>query len=70
MIATGAIHAFFVVLVLVLLWLVPSWLVARYAARKGYPFWLFLLPALLVSWLVTLVVAIILRPREPKGMAS
>ena len=43
MVATGTVHAFFVIVVLALFWLVPSLLVARYASRKGYPFWLFIL---------------------------
>jgi DNA-directed RNA polymerase subunit RPC12/RpoP len=49
------------------LWLVPSWFVAMHAERKGYSFIGFLLLGLLVSWIVSLIAATILDNRQPHG---
>jgi hypothetical protein len=57
------IEAVIVVSVAVISWLGPAWLVAMYAERKGYSFWGFLLVGLFVSWLLTLVLAFLLRER-------
>jgi hypothetical protein len=49
---------------LVLFWIGPSILVARYAERKGRSFTLYLVASLLVSWPITLVAAAVIRPRQ------
>jgi small-conductance mechanosensitive channel len=48
------------------LWLAPALLVARLAQRKGRPFALYLIVSLVVGWPLTLLAALIVRPRaEP-----
>lgn len=64
MLATDAVHVIVLVIVLAAIWLVPSWLVARYAERKGYSFVVFLIGALLVSWLLALLVGLVLPNRR------
>jgi len=64
MLAASAIHAFFVIVVLFAIWLLPSWLVARYAERKGYSFVGFLIAALLLSWVLAFLAALFLRNRR------
>lgn len=59
----GPLEAF----VLLFIYLLPAWLVARYAARKGQSFGLFLLLGLLVSWIISLIVALV---AEDKGTAA
>jgi hypothetical protein len=58
-----AVEAVIIVGIAVLGWLGPPWLVAMYAERKGYSFWGFLIGGLLVSWLLTLVLAFVLKGR-------
>ncbi len=59
------------VLVLLLLYVLPSVLVAKYAERKGQSFALFLVLGLLVSWIVSLIVAVVMRDQgEMPGSAS
>lgn len=53
-----------VFVVLIALWLLPAWLVARYAQRKGYSFALFLIAGLIWSWLLALIVALLLREKR------
>jgi hypothetical protein len=66
--AADVVHGVLLVLVLAALWLLPSWLVAAYARRKGYSFALFLLLGLIVSWVLALLVALVLRDRRtPTG---
>jgi hypothetical protein len=66
-IAAGAIHLFFFLLVVTVLWLGPSFLVASFAQRKGRSFALFLIASLLISWLLALLVALVLPARD-KGV--
>jgi Short C-terminal domain len=45
-------------------WLVPSWLIAMRAERKGYSFWGFLLVGLFASWILELIIVLILDDRR------
>jgi hypothetical protein len=50
-----------------LLFVLPAFLTARLAARKGRPFWLYLVASLLIGWPIPLLAAIIVRkPREAR----
>jgi hypothetical protein len=50
------------------IYVVPAFLVARYAANKGHSYGIFLVLGLLVSWLISLLVALAVddrnRPRQ------
>lgn len=59
--AMGAGEVAGVVVALLLLWLLPSYGVARLAERKGRSFWLWLVFALVFSWFA-LLIAILLLP--------
>ncbi len=52
-----------IVVVLVLLYVVPAFLVASYAKRKGHSFGLFLLLGLVTSWIISLIVALVVEHR-------
>ena len=56
-----------VLIVAFLLWFTPSWFVAMHAERKGYSFWGFFLLGVFVSWVISLVVALILDDRTARG---
>lgn len=43
------------------IYLLPAFLTARLAARKGRPFWLYLAASLLIGWPIPLLAAIIVR---------
>ena len=49
---------------LVLLWAVPSYLIARYAGRKGHSFGGFLLLGLVISPIVSGIVALLVADRS------
>lgn len=57
------------VLVIGLLWVGPAILVARYASRKGQSFGVFLIVALVVSWVIALVAALVVEDqRVPRSV--
>ncbi len=61
------IHALFALIVLTILaaaWFVPSWFVAKYAARKGYSFAGFFLIGIFISWILSLIIALILSDKN------
>ena len=50
-----------------LLFVLPAFLTARLAARKGRPFWLYLVASLLIGWPIPLLAAIVVRkPRAAR----
>jgi hypothetical protein len=59
------------ILIIVLLWIAPSIAVAAYAKRRGLDFWLCLVLALLISWLVALLIAQVKgQPPQPADDAE
>lgn len=66
MLLAGAIYDLSFAISLAIFWVLPSWLVARYAARRGFPFAGFLILGLLLSWVLALLVAAVFgeRPRQ------
>ncbi len=52
------------------LWLIPAWLVARYAEAKGHSFAGFLVAGLLVSWALSLIVALVLQDHRTEYIAK
>ena len=46
-------------LVLMLMWFLPSYFVARYAENRGQSFGLFLLLGLFASWIIALIVTMV-----------
>ncbi len=56
-----------ILLVVLTIWIAPCWFVARYAARKGHPFWGFLLVGVFLSWIVELVIAFIVPDKRRAG---
>jgi hypothetical protein len=52
------------------LWLVPAWHVARHAEQKGHSSFMFLVAGLLVSWTISLIVALVVRARRTQYVAS
>jgi hypothetical protein len=63
------IHRLVLFAVLVVLWIGPSYLVGRIAARKGRSFGAFFAAALLLIWPVVLVVALVI-PRRVRSDAT
>jgi hypothetical protein len=59
------IYAVTSLVVVVGLWLVPSLLTARLAARKGRSFTAYLIAALFLCWPLVLFVVLIVRHRSP-----
>ena len=51
-------------LIILVVWLVPTFLIARWASRKGHSFAVFLLLGLLVSPIVSLIVAAVVSDRR------
>ena len=49
----------FEIIFLLIFWILPSFLVAKYAARKGHSFGVFLFLGLVTSFVVSLVVSLI-----------
>ena len=58
------------VLVLILVWVLPALLIARYAAGRGMSFSLVLLGGLLVSALLTLVVVLVIARSQSARTSS
>jgi hypothetical protein len=55
------------VLPLLAIWVLPSYLIARYAERKGHSFVGFLLLGLIISWVISGIVALVVEDkREPR----
>jgi hypothetical protein len=52
----------FGLIVLLLFWLVPAFLVARLAERKGRSFAVYLIASLVIGWPIPLLAALIVRP--------
>ena len=53
-------------ILIVPLWIFPSYLVAKYAERKGQSFAAFMFIGLIVGWFITGIAALIIRdPRSP-----
>jgi hypothetical protein len=63
MLAITSAHTFGLVFLL-LFWLVPAFLVARLAERKGRSFAVYLIASLIIGWLFPLIAALIVRPRN------
>jgi len=47
-----------------LFWLVPAFLVAKLADRKGRSFAVYLIASLIIGWIIPLIAALIVRPRK------
>lgn len=58
------------VLILVIIWFLPAFLVARYAANRGQNLWLFLLLGIVVSWVVSLIVALLSPDKRDAAAAQ
>jgi Short C-terminal domain len=52
------------VVIIILVWIAPSVLIARYAQRKGHSFVGFLLLGLLISWVVSGIAALLVSDRR------
>jgi hypothetical protein len=66
----ASIHEAALLTTLFLIWLLPAYLVARLAKRRGRSFMVFLLAALFVpGWPLTLLVALIV-PRRRNGSSA
>jgi hypothetical protein len=50
--------------IILLVWVLPAYLVARYAQRKGHSFGAFLLLGLLVSWAISFIIAVVLQDKR------
>jgi hypothetical protein len=50
--------------IIILIWIVPAVLIARYAQRKGHSFAVFLLIGLLISWVVSGIAALLVSDRR------
>jgi hypothetical protein len=57
-------------LAILLLWLLPTVLTARLAARKGRSFAVYLIASLLIGWPIPLIAALIVRPRNAATVSS
>jgi hypothetical protein len=55
-----------VLLVVLALWPVPAFLVARLAERKGRSFGVYLVASLIIGWLIPLVAALIVPARRSR----
>ena len=53
------------IVLLVCLWIIPGYFVARYAESKGHSFGAFLVLSLLVGWILMWIVALIVPDRRP-----
>lgn len=51
------------IIVIPLFWILPSYLVAKYAQGKGHSFAAFMIFGLIVGWVITGIVALVLRDR-------
>lgn len=51
------------VFVILAIYILPSVLVARYAANKGHSFAVFLIVSLLFSWLIALIIAVVMQDK-------
>jgi len=51
------------IFIIVAIWIVPSYLVARYAKSKGHSFAGFLILGLVVGWWISLIVALVVADR-------
>ena len=61
---SGGISPVTILLLLVLLYLLPVSLVAMFAQRKGHSFGLFFLVGLLLSWIGSLIIALIVEDKR------
>jgi hypothetical protein len=61
MLGITTVHAFGLIFAL-LVWFVPSLLVARLAERKGRSFAVYLIASLIIGWIIPLIAALIVRP--------
>jgi hypothetical protein len=52
------------VVIIILVWIVPAVLIARYADRKGHSFVGFLLIGLLTSWVISGIAALVVEDRR------
>jgi hypothetical protein len=64
LIAASAVHVVFLVVVAVLLYVVPAFLVARLAERKGRSYGVYLVASLVIGWLFVLIVVLVIRDRS------
>jgi len=53
------------VILIPLFWILPSYLVTKYAEGKGQSFAAFMIIGLVVGWVVTGIVALVFRDRTP-----
>jgi len=54
-------------ILIVPLWILPAYLVAKYAERKGQSFAAFMFIGLIVGWFITGIGALLIRdPRTPR----
>jgi hypothetical protein len=51
-------------------WIVPAVLTARLAARKGRSFGVFLIAALVIPWPITLIVVLVMPPRNKRTVRA
>ena len=68
--AVGAVEVLGGVLGLLVLWLLPSYGVARLAERKGRIFWLWFVFALAFSWFFLLIAILLLPARHDDARAE
>jgi len=64
LIAASAVHVVFLVVVAVLLYVGPAFLVARLAERKGRSYGVYLVASLVIGWLFVLIVVLVIRDRS------
>jgi hypothetical protein len=58
------------IFIILVFWIVPSYLVARYAERKGHGFGGFLILGLVIGWVISLFAALIVSDRTDGESAS
>jgi hypothetical protein len=57
------IHDAALLIVVIGFWLIPAVLIARFAARKGRSFAVFLIASLVIPWPIPLIVALVVPAR-------
>src|SRR3954451_6775495 len=58
------------IFIILILWILPSYLVARYAERKGHSFAGYLIFGLVIGWVISLIVALIVEDRTQRKPAG
>jgi hypothetical protein len=58
------------IFIILVFWILPSYLVARYAERKGHSFAGYLILGLVIGWLISLIVALIAPDRTESHPVS